>query len=185
MTGVVTSPGFEGTFGYDQLDATCQVDGPRPLVLVDGPPGTKIMPMAGEFSEGNVEVFYNSLVKELSTTDAPIPAFPPRSISMAASDKARIWQALSAGFEPKVAMNILERAGNSRPGMRFEWIDFRLPWCNQGDPSPLHLHLVPAGKYSMGTFAHAFVNRSYREGVRLVGALKSGGDINVMAVYER
>jgi hypothetical protein len=37
----------------------------------------------------------------------------------------------------------------------------------------------------MGTFAYAFVNRSSNNGVRLVRSLKSGGDINVLAIYER
>ena len=37
----------------------------------------------------------------------------------------------------------------------------------------------------MGTFAHAFVRRADGNGVRIVGTLKTGGDVNVLAIFER
>ena len=178
---VSDATGSEKT-GTDTLDAVCDTPGPRPIVLIDAPPGTKIMPMAGEFVNGHLDVIYDDLVASLSTADEPLKKF---SRGMSEDDKAQRWGELVSKFDARVAMHVLEGAGRKHGEVRFEWIDFRMPWGNVGNPSPLHLHIVPAGRYSMGTFAHAFVRRADSNGVRIVGTLKTGGDINVLAMYER
>ena len=99
--------------------------------------------------------------------------------------KAERWKELIGRFKAPVAMKVLEAAGKDHNGSRFEWIDFRMAWGEGGTPSPLHLHVCPRGQYSMGTFAHAFVRRGQSNGVRILGTLKTGGDINVLAIYER
>ena len=167
---------------YASLDATCETPGPRPIVLIDAPRGTKIMPMAGEFKEGQVDVIYDALISGLSTADEPLKRFDRK---MDATKKAERWGELVSRFDARIAMHVLEDAGQKHGGSRFEWIDFRMAWGDGGSPSPLHLHVVPNGQYSMGTFAHAFIRRGYGNGVRIVGTLKTGGDINVLAIYER
>ena len=168
--------------GYETLDKTCATPGPRPIVLIDAPPGTKLMPMAGEFRNGKVEVVYNDLIARLSTPDEPLKRF---GRNMGEVKKAERWKELADRFDSRVAQEVLEAAGLKHDGARFDWIDFRMPWGDEGKPSPFHLHVVPDGRYSMGTFAHAFVHRGFSNGVRIVGTLKSGGDVNVLAIYER
>ena len=180
----VTTAAVETGVGADFaiLDATCNDPGPRPLILIDAPRGTKIMPMAGELLNGAVEVLYEELVRKLSTSEEPLKRF---SRDMPEDKKAERWGELITRFDSRVAMQIVEEAGKKHGGARFDWIDFRMPWGSTGAPSPFHLHIVPAGRYSMGTFAHAFIQRGGSNGVRIVGTLKTGGDINVMAIYER
>lgn len=166
---------------YTTLDATCETPGPRPIVLIDVPRGTKIMPMAGEFQDGKVDVISDALISKLSTADEPLERF---EFKMDVTKKAERWAELVSRFDARIAMHVLEEAGQKHDGSRFEWIDFRMAWGDGGSPSPLHLHVVPNGKYSMGTFAYAFVRRGHGNGVRIVGTLKTGGDINVLAIYE-
>lgn len=172
----------ENELSYEDLDRICNTQGPRPLILIDAPPGAKVMPMAGEFKDGNVEVIYNALVAALSTSDDPLKRFDR---GMSAEVKAERWEELVRRFDARVAMHVLEDAGKQHDGARFEWIDFRMAWGEGGSPSPLHLHVCPDGRYTMGTFAHAFVRRASSNGVRVVGTLKTGGDVNVLAIYER
>lgn len=167
---------------YEILDATCAKPGPRPIVLIDAPRSTKIMPMAGEFMNGKLDVVYESLIKELSTPDAPLKRF---GRDMDPERKAERWKELADRFDASVAMSVLEDASRRNDNSRFDWVDFRMPWGNGGSPSPLHLHLVPNGRYPTGVFGHAFIRRAFSNGVRIVGTLKSGGDINVLAIYER
>lgn len=176
------SDGTENRLSYSSLDDVCNVAGPRPLVLIDAPRGAKIMPMAGEFKDGTVEVIYDALVDELSTPDKPLKRFGP---GMSDEDKEERWGELIERFDARKAMEVLEQAGKDHDGSRFEWIDFRMAWGKKGKPSPLHLHVCPDGRYSMGTFAHALVRRADSNGVRIVGTLKTGGDVNVLAIYER
>lgn len=164
-------------------DTVFDKPGPRPIVLIDSPENAKVIPMAGEFKDGKVEVIYNALVAALSTPEEPLKRFSRGHMSKEL--RTERWNELVEKFDPIVAMNVLEDSGKDRDRARFEWIDFRMAWGDGGDPSPLHLHVCPNGEYAMGTFAHAFVRRAFSNGVRIVGTLKTGGDINVLAIYER
>lgn len=181
---LVQLPGDDAPYGYEMLEKVFATEGPRPIVLIDAPKGAKLMPMAGEYA-GKVDVIYEKLMDEVATRHpGPAKRFDRKS-KPNADEKAEVWKYLIDQFDPRSAMFLLEEAGAELDGARFEWLDFRLPWGKEGNPSPLHLHIVPAEKYSMGTFAHAFVNRGFTNGVRIVGSLKSGGDVNVLAIYER
>ena len=84
-------------------------------------------------------------------------------------------------FESKEAMLVIEDASTSHG--RINWIDFRLPLSESGDT--LHLHITPAGSTDAGVFGYNFVRRGYKHGIRLVGTLKAGLDMNVLAIYDR
>ena len=182
VNGKVSHVVDERALDYSHLDAICNVPGPRPIILIEAPKGAKIMPMAGEFADGKVEVVYDELIQALSTSDEPMRRIDSE---LSVEKKAERWKELIGRFKAPVAMKVLEAAGKDHNGSRFEWIDFRMAWGEGGTPSPLHLHVCPRGQYSMGTFAHAFVRRGQSNGVRILGTLKTGGDINVLAIYER
>jgi hypothetical protein len=167
---------------YEILDETCARPGPRPIVLIDAPKLTKMMPMAGEFMNGKLDVVYDSLILALSTADQPLRRF---ARGMAADQKAERWKELADRFEASAAMQVLEESARKNDNSRFDWVDFRMAWGTEGFPSPLHLHIVPNGRYPTGVFAHSFIRRAFSNGVRVIGTLKSGGDINVLAIYER
>lgn len=167
---------------YEILDAICNSPGPRPIALIDAPRGAKIMPMAGEFVNGKLDVIYDALIQALATPDAPLKRLDP---GMDPQRKAERWKELADKFDSGIAMRVLEESACRNDNSRFDWVDFRMAWGSEGFPSPLHLHLVPNGRYPTGVFAHALVRRAHSNGVRIVGTLKSGGDINVLAIYER
>lgn len=178
----VTTADVEVDASYETLDDICNTAGPRPIVLIDAPPGTKLMPMAGEFQSGEVNVIYDELISALPTADKPLKQF---SHEVDSEKTAESWAELAQRFDSRIAIKVLEAAGKKRNGARFDWIDFRMPIGQQSKLSPIHLHVAPAGQYSMGTFAYAFVRRGFAHGIRIVGTLKTGGDVNVLAIYER
>jgi hypothetical protein len=44
---------------------------------------------------------------------------------------------------------------------------------------------VAHGDYDTGVFAYNFVKRGFSHGLRLVGTLKAGTDVNVLAIFEK
>jgi hypothetical protein len=67
-------------------------------------------------------------------------------------------------------------------GGRIDWIDFRIVGFDTGVPVPIQLHLSPRGQFSMGTFAYQLIRRGEKHGIRLLGTLKKGEDVNVLAI---
>ncbi len=49
----------------------------------------------------------------------------------------------------------------------------------------IHLHVEPRLEYNTGTFAYRLVRQSFTRGIRIVGTLKDGPNINVLAIYEK
>jgi hypothetical protein len=49
----------------------------------------------------------------------------------------------------------------------------------------MHLHIEVAGKYNTGTFAYRLIRRGEGHGIRIVGSLRDGPDVNVLALYEK
>lgn len=49
----------------------------------------------------------------------------------------------------------------------------------------MHLHIELGGRYYTGVVAHLFIRRALESGIRLVGTLKDGPDLNVLALYEK
>ena len=66
---------------------------------------------------------------------------------------------------------------------KIEWIDFRVPLNDVSDT--MHLHFEARRRYFTGALAYMVVRRAEGHGLRLVGTLKDGPDINVLALYEK
>ena len=158
-------------------------DVPRPLVFLDLPPETEIIPIAAEFADGHTCLIYEELALALTTEKGgPIREYPePSGLSSKEYKEQRLkyWCSFKKHFKSNIAMVAIENA--SKGHGRIEWIDFRVPY--QSDT--IHLHAVPAGNVSRGVFGYNFVRRGDRHGVRIVGTLKDGPDINILAIYEK
>jgi hypothetical protein len=144
---------------------------PRTIVFIDLPAGTKFIPMAAEFAEGKFVTFFDKL--HAKSGERP-PAFER-------SKDHEYWRWFSDNFDAGQCVDELEKA--STENGRIEWIDFRVPLNDRADT--LHLHLEVGGQYNTGTFAYRLIRRGVHYGIRLVGTLKDGPDVNVLALYEK
>lgn len=158
-------------------------DAPRPLVFLDLPSKTEVIPIAAEFADGHTCLIYEKLALALTTEKGgPIREYPePSELSSKnyKEQRRKYWNSFKEHFKSNKAMIAIENA--SKGHGRIEWIDFRVPY--QRDT--IHLHAVPAGNVSGGVFGYNFVRRGDRHGVRIVGTLKAGPDINILAIYEK
>jgi hypothetical protein len=68
---------------------------------------------------------------------------------------------------------------------RIRWIDFQMSCVLTKDRKNIHLHICPAGQFDTGVFGYNFIFRAFHFGVRIVATLKSGADLNVLAIYEK
>lgn len=175
---------------WEEMEAELGKPGPRPLVVLDLEKGARLMPMYGELANGKgCELLKDFLaLREKRKDDDARPPYP-RS-SMPADEQAKVrrayWQHVLQRFDSQDVLQAIEGAAGAEKS-RFDWIDFRalLDLEKAGLNEPPHLHLVPRGEYSTGTFAYQLVRRGSRYGLRVIGTLKRGQDINVLAVYER
>lgn len=156
---------------------------PRPLAYLDIPAGTKLIPTAAESMDGGVSLLYEEFGKILTNENGgPQGSYPKDDGAMNFDNKKKeYWKSFMDYFSATKAMVVVEEAAKNNG--RFEWIDFRLPIGENGDT--IHLHLCPRGKYPAGSFGYNFIRRAYHFGVRLVATVKSGPDLNVMAIYEK
>jgi hypothetical protein len=145
---------------------------PRALVFVDLTAGTKLIPMAAEFKNGHIVTFYDQM--RARSGEYPPDYEPDR--------KRKYWAWYATHFDPTKAIGLIERAAVAQ-NERVEWIDFRVPMNDAVDT--MHLHITAGGRYSTGTFAYQLVQRCEGHGIRLVGTLKDGPHINVLAIYEK
>ena len=146
---------------------------PRSLVFVDLPKGTKLIPMAAELQNGCVETFFDKLHAKNGEN-------PPKEFL---HDKEQdYWNWFDRNFDAQRSIELIEKASTDNKS-RIEWIDFRAPISDKC--SPIHLHMVGGGEYSTGVFAYHLVRRTLGHGSRIVGSLKDGPAINVLAVYEK
>lgn len=181
-------PGREQT--WKEMESQLDQPGPRPLVVLDLAEGSKLMPMFGELTNGKgCELLKNFLeFREKRREDAPRPTYPRSSMSAEeqASARREYWLHVLRRFDSQDVLNAIEEATGAEKA-RFDWIDFRalIDLAQTGMNEPPHLHFMPRGEYSTGTFAYQLVRRGSRYGVRIIGTLKRGQDINVLAVYER
>lgn len=162
--------GIDAPLNWHQSGASAAV--PRALVFIDLPPHTKIIPMAAEFQKGEVVAIYASL-------RGPNGETPPGPFDR--KDKEKYWGWFANNFNAGRSVEAIEKAtsGNSK----IEWIDFRVPL--NAKPDTMHLHLEARGRYFTGALAYMIVRRSEGHGLRVVGTLKDGPDINVLALYEK
>lgn len=151
---------------------------PRMLAFVDVPTGTPIIPMACELEQGGTKLLFESYIDALWKDDGQKPTYPDTKTD--AQARRAYWAALADRFSSRTAMELIEAAGKDG---RLGWIDFRMPIGAQGDA--MHLHAVPCGRYYTGDFAYNLVRRGNHHGIRLVGTMKAGMDLNVLAVFDR
>ncbi|PDQ20112.1 hypothetical protein CN311_15965 [Mesorhizobium sanjuanii] len=64
-----------------------------------------------------------------------------------------------------------------------DWIDYRLS-LNE-ERLTMHVHVEAGGRYYTGTFACRLSRSCYGHGMMLIGTLKDGPDLNVLAIYEK
>ncbi|TXG96741.1 MAG: hypothetical protein E6R08_08655 [Nevskiaceae bacterium] len=144
---------------------------PRPLVFIDLPKGTKFIPMAAEFADRHTVTFFDKL-RDLNG-DRP-PEFDPHK-------KNDYWMWFDRNFDPKQSLAVLEDAATTHG--RIEWVDFRVPLNGLGDT--LHVHIEAAGRYNTGTFGYRLIRRALGHGTRIVGTLRDGPDVHVLALYDK
>lgn len=160
---------------------------PRPLALLDFPPRTVIIPTAAEFTDGQLALLYQDLAIRLtSEKGGPKREYPPDDLPQEERTQQRMeyWRSFGSYFSgngSREAMRTIEDAA-SKHG-RISWIDFRILLSDEGES--LHIHVAPEGGMTAGTFGYNFVRRGYSHGTRIVGTVKSGPDLNVLAIYER
>ena len=153
---------------------------PRSLVFLEVLPGAAIIPTMCEFAAGGLEPLHEKLIASLWPSAEGRPTYP-RGSTPAASDEQRIfWKGINEKYDSLTATEVLEKA--TTDGRKLEWVDFRLPLNSSGDT--LHLHACPRGQYAAGTFGYNFIRRGNRKGVRIVGSLKRGPSLNVLAIFE-
>ena len=174
----------EGPKEGDWLREAFIAERPRALVFLDIEKGTPIVPMAGELNEGQVKTFFNLLNREVVEwgEEAP-PEWPDEND---APDAAKYWAWYqSRPKTSKAAMRLMEREIGA--GGRPSWVDYRLPVLGPDGQATtsLHLHVEGGAEYATGDFAHRFVHRGRKHGLRVVGLLKDGPALNVLAVFER
>ncbi len=187
----VDSDGSAKTFDGTNLTTadlwTAAGDPPRMLAFLDLAPKCTILPMACELQTGESILLFDRYIERLWSEAEERPAYPAPNLDDAARREAwrKYWANLSGRFQSRVAMELVEQAGQrgAEGHGRLGWIDFRVPIGTSGDA--FHLHVVPDGKYHAGTFAYNFVRRGHSHGVRVVGILKAGLDMNVLAIFDK
>jgi len=166
---------YEGELSLDALE-TLLNSPPRPLVFVNVKKEAPLFPTMAEMENGEFRPIFPTLDKKMLGKLNPTPQYD----DVDATKRSTYWAALEQNFESRIAMQELEKACS--PG-RIGWIDFRILFDTAGSTG--HLHIVPAGKAHAGVFGYNFVHRGYKYGCRVVATLKSGTDMNVLAIYER
>lgn len=165
---------------WSEAEALLDAPGPRPMLFIDLPPLVPILPMSGGSQSGKPVLLIDTIVERLRKKRRKIPAFPRDNDSDAAAKRA-YWKALVDGYDNWTAMDVINEGFGA--GERIEWIDFRMKLGTRD--TPVHLHFAPGGTAPTGDFAYNLVRRGFKVGLRLVGQLKKGCDVNVLALYQR
>ncbi|EAQ80572.1 hypothetical protein [Blastopirellula marina] len=169
---------------------------PRSLFFIDVPAGVPILPMAAEFKNGAIEKLYpevgdRAFLKAKNSPDLLRSVLSKYKSARQVDSKAgqaiqeREKFALATNeelYDSWMAMDVIEQA-SAKHGGGIRWIDYRLVLNEKGEE--MHLHAVPAGVFDTGVFAYNFVQRGFSVGLRLVGTMRKGAALNVLAVYEK
>jgi hypothetical protein len=167
----------------EEMDQSLDKEGIRPLVILDLHAKSRIIPMAAESVDGKVLELYEALIAVVDPPKKIVPQYPVFGSQGFENNKRAYWKALDSVFNSTCAMRVVEKS--SRDSGRLDWIDFRWIGFRDEDVFPFHLHVAPRGQYSTGTFAYQLIRRTEKHGTRILGSLKKGEDINVVAIYER
>lgn len=154
-----------------QLEKKAQIS-PRALVFIDFDQDIKFVPMAAELSNGKIETFFD----QMRDKDGRGPPY------FSKNSKSEYWKWMDDNFNPDQSMKLIENFV-SRENSRIEWIDYRVPL--ESGQSTMHVSISAYGKYNVGTFSYRMIRRPLGHGIRIVGTLKDGPDINVLAIYEK
>ena len=152
---------------------------PRALVFLDFPPSSAFIPMAAELGTGKVALIHEAYLDAASQKN---PRPDNRHLTPEARDTAwrEYWDQFVKTFDAQTALRTIEKQAEDS---RIRWIDYRTPFSEKG--KTFHLHVVGHGDYDTGVFAYNFVKRGFDHGLRLVGTLKAGDDVNVLAIFEK
>ena len=156
--------------------------GVRPLIMFDLESKTKLLPTFAELDTADVVSLHEQFL-DLVNRRADFPIYPSYGCEGYAQKSCEYWRAFEKIFDSTAAMRVVEQAGKN--SARIEWIDFRLLCADGPNIIAKHLHISPRGEYPSGTFAYRLVRRAEHHGTRILGTLKSGNDVNVLAIYER
>lgn len=184
----IKSDGEARTFTDQQLELAAlrgaALEAPRMLAFVDLGPRSKLMPMACELQTGETVRQFETYIERLWPDPKDRPVAPDANTANPDEAWRRYWLDLAKKFDSRVAMEIIEDAGkiSSDGHGRIGWINFRVPIGPDGEA--MHLHMVPDGKYHAGTFGYNFARRGFSNGIRLVGTLRSGLALNVLAIFD-
>jgi hypothetical protein len=174
---------------WDEVERIIEAPGIRPLVVLDLGKGTRVIPMFAESSEGKDMRLYEALIEAAAKKNGKnkgelVPEYPAFGAPDHDAAARKYWKALFDAFDSQLAIQAIEESARTA-GARIDWIDYRFVGFADGIPLDIHLHVSPRGKYPAGVLAYQFVRRGEKYGARVVGTLKMGRDINVLAVYER
>lgn len=179
MTGIQTLRG--DSIAFDAF-ARANDSFPRSLVFLEVKPGAAIIPTMCEFSGGGFGALSDDLISKLWSAPErkSVPKYPSADTVTARDERRAYWKAIGERHDSHIAMEVLE--GSATTGRKIDWVDFRLRLKDDGET--LHLHVCPRGLYSAGTFGYNFLRRGNTKGIRIVGSLKRGPDLNVLAIFE-
>ena len=164
------APDAEQAQIWDGLDPRSS---PKILCFIELPPQSRIIPTAAEYMDGVVVPIYERLPKAF-----PAPPYPANPVTQGKSAND-YWWPFSVVFDPSKTIQVMEEAQAPGHG-RISWIDFRVEIGGKF----IHLHAAPAGRCDTGVFAYNFVKRGFKSGTRLIGVMREGPDIHVLAIYD-
>lgn len=155
---------------------------PRMIAFVDVPPGTRFLPQAAELNDGQVVTFFSPLAEKLKPDDGSLPVAYPESTTTDAGRRQRdaYWRWFADHWNADKAVQVVEDVIGA--GGRPRWIAYRVIF---GTGEMLHLDVTARGDYDTGIFAYYFIRRGERHGLRIVGSLKSGPALNLLAAYDK
>lgn len=166
---------------WKEAEGLLDVPGSRPLVFLDFAPGESILPVVGETVDGRTVLLLEKMAAALRKKGCDIPDFPEERTAEGSARRLEYWTRLMECYDNRAALQEIQNGfGN---GERIEWIDLRIKTRTRA--RPLLCHFSSSGKFPNGMFALSLVRRGHKEGFRLVGQLKKGCDLNVLAFYER
>lgn len=158
-------------------------DLPRALVFLDIPKGARFIPTALELTNGEVQIMAEALADKLSHKAKVYPKeYPGSKATEVQKDEYFGWFDNDKIWDDRIALKVLEDAVLEH---RVAWVAFNVAVKSAGEVGRyLHLHIAARGQYDTGVFAYNFITRGFNYGVRIVGTLKSGPDMNVLAIFE-
>ncbi|MBQ1065241.1 hypothetical protein [Micromonospora sp. D75] len=160
------------------LDPAFVAATPRALVFLDLPPAQPIIPLAAELTTGRVVTLFDELAAEVSKRVRSLP--PPYPGVDDPAETRNHWAWYSANYSAIAAMNVLER-GIGEGGLA-RWVDYRLQLTEEAS---LHFSMRGRGGFPTGIYAYSTIARGHEHGIRIVGTLKSGPDLNILALFEK